>query len=154
MAQGKPMPRKTFTAFEPLTFPMELSAYLSCSAATFEANVSENENGNFFFIRISSRIYRARMFLMQQKQWQSLYQLNQRYNQTGNQRDSRIAELIHRFRTCVAKSPMSAVSIPMIEIDTQKHTQPPPMPNRMKKKNLRHTIARILLFTRRWYKCE
>ena len=41
MAHDKPIPRKTFTAFEPLTFPIELSAYLSCSAATFDANVSE-----------------------------------------------------------------------------------------------------------------
>ena len=40
IAHGKPIPRNTLTAFEPLTLPIELSAYLSCSAATFDANVS------------------------------------------------------------------------------------------------------------------
>jgi len=31
--------------------------------------------------------------------------------------------------TCVATSPMTAVSIPMINIETKKHTQPPAMPS-------------------------
>lgn len=34
------MPKNTLTAFEPFTLPIELSAYLSCSAATLDANVS------------------------------------------------------------------------------------------------------------------
>jgi len=39
------MPKKTFTAFEPVTLPTELSAYLSLIAATLLANVSlNNEN--------------------------------------------------------------------------------------------------------------
>ena len=37
---ARPMPRNTLTAFEPVTFPTELSAYLSCIAATLLANVS------------------------------------------------------------------------------------------------------------------
>lgn len=37
---AKPMPKKTFTAFEPVTLPTELSAYLSLIAATLLANVS------------------------------------------------------------------------------------------------------------------
>jgi hypothetical protein len=41
---ARPMPRNTFTAFEPVTLPTDESAYLSCTAATLLANVS----GNFF----------------------------------------------------------------------------------------------------------
>lgn len=40
MDQATPMPRKTFTALLPVTFPMEASAYWSCVAATLLANVS------------------------------------------------------------------------------------------------------------------
>ena len=42
--QAMPMPRNTFTAFDPVTLPTEASAYLSWMAATFEANVSEMQN--------------------------------------------------------------------------------------------------------------
>lgn len=34
------LPKKTFTAFEPVTFPIDESAYLSLIAATLDANVS------------------------------------------------------------------------------------------------------------------
>lgn len=37
---ARPIPKNTLTAFEPVTFPTELSAYLSCIAATLLANVS------------------------------------------------------------------------------------------------------------------
>jgi hypothetical protein len=40
MAQASPIPRKTFTAFDPVTLPIEESAVLSWIAAVFEANVS------------------------------------------------------------------------------------------------------------------
>lgn len=40
MDQATPMPKKTFTALLPVTFPMEASAYWSCVAATLLANVS------------------------------------------------------------------------------------------------------------------
>lgn len=40
MVQATPMPRKTLTALEPVTFPMEASAYWSWMAATLLANVS------------------------------------------------------------------------------------------------------------------
>lgn len=43
MDQATPMPRKTFTALLPVTFPMEASAYWSCVAATLLANVSAKE---------------------------------------------------------------------------------------------------------------
>ena len=42
-SQGKPRPRKTLTALEPLTLPMELSAYFSLRAAAREAKVSGME---------------------------------------------------------------------------------------------------------------
>lgn len=35
-----PIPRNTLTAFEPVTLPIEESAYLSLMAATLDANVS------------------------------------------------------------------------------------------------------------------
>ncbi len=40
IAHAMPMPRKTFTAFEPVTLPIELSAVESLSAAVLDANVS------------------------------------------------------------------------------------------------------------------
>ena len=40
MTQGKPRPKNTFTELDPVTFPMELSAYFSCVAACLEANRS------------------------------------------------------------------------------------------------------------------
>lgn len=40
MVQATPMPRKTLTALEPVTLPMEASAYWSWMAATLLANVS------------------------------------------------------------------------------------------------------------------
>lgn len=39
-SHAKPIPKNTLTAFDPVTFPIELSAYLSCTAATLLANVS------------------------------------------------------------------------------------------------------------------
>ncbi|VVD00968.1 unnamed protein product [Leptidea sinapis] len=36
--QATPMPRNTFTAFDPVTFPTDASACLSCIAATLLAN--------------------------------------------------------------------------------------------------------------------
>lgn len=38
--QATPMPRNTFTAFDPVTLPTDASAYLSCIAATLLAKVS------------------------------------------------------------------------------------------------------------------
>ena len=38
--QAIPMPRKTLTAFEPVTLPIDASAYWSPMAATLLANVS------------------------------------------------------------------------------------------------------------------
>jgi len=43
MSQGRPRPRNTFTEFEPVTFPMALSAFLDYLAAWTEANVSGRE---------------------------------------------------------------------------------------------------------------
>lgn len=43
IAQATPMPRKTLTAFDPVTFPIEESAVLSWIAAIFDAKVSENK---------------------------------------------------------------------------------------------------------------
>lgn len=71
------------------------------------------------------------MFLMQRMQWQSSYRLNQQYSQTRDE------YLLFQFPlidipgrlTCVARSPMTAVSIPIIKIETVKQTQPPPIPN-------------------------
>lgn len=42
--QATPIPRKTFTALLPVTLPIEESAYLSLTAATLLANVSEKDN--------------------------------------------------------------------------------------------------------------
>merc|ERR1719161_1561301 len=41
--QGRPRPRKTLTELLPVTFPMDASAYWSCTAAVLEAKVSGNE---------------------------------------------------------------------------------------------------------------
>mmetsp|Transcript_126123 Transcript_126123/g.315197 ORF Transcript_126123/g.315197 Transcript_126123/m.315197 type:complete len:244 (+) Transcript_126123:199-930(+) len=41
--QGSPRPRKTLTELLPVTLPTDASAYGSCSAATFDANVSGRE---------------------------------------------------------------------------------------------------------------
>lgn len=43
MDQATPIPRKTFTALLPVTFPMDASAYWSWVAATLLANVSVGE---------------------------------------------------------------------------------------------------------------
>mmetsp|Transcript_138817 Transcript_138817/g.387126 ORF Transcript_138817/g.387126 Transcript_138817/m.387126 type:complete len:222 (-) Transcript_138817:1421-2086(-) len=40
---GRPRPKKTFTELLPVTLPMLASAYMSCTAAVLEANVSGNE---------------------------------------------------------------------------------------------------------------
>ena len=40
IVQAIPIPRNTLTAFEPVTLPIDESAYLSLMAATLEANVS------------------------------------------------------------------------------------------------------------------
>ena len=40
MTHGSPRPRKTLTEFDPVTFPMALSACFSPTAAAREANVS------------------------------------------------------------------------------------------------------------------
>merc|ERR1712039_309048 len=41
--QDKPNPRKTFTELLPVTLPIDASAYGSCVAAVFEANVSGSD---------------------------------------------------------------------------------------------------------------
>ena len=41
--QGRPSPRRTFTEFEPMTFPTAESAYYSWIAATLLAKVSGSE---------------------------------------------------------------------------------------------------------------
>lgn len=41
MVHATPMPRKTLTALDPVTLPMDASAYWSWMAATLLANVSE-----------------------------------------------------------------------------------------------------------------
>lgn len=46
MVQATPMPRKTLTALEPVTLPMEASAYWSWMAATLLANVSRTKVKN------------------------------------------------------------------------------------------------------------
>merc|ERR1719198_174479 len=43
MSQGRPRPRKTLTALEPVTLPTELSAVSSPTAADLEAKVSGRE---------------------------------------------------------------------------------------------------------------
>ena len=43
MIQGRPSPRKTLTELLPVTFPMELSAVFSLTAAIFPAKVSGRE---------------------------------------------------------------------------------------------------------------
>ena len=43
MDQGRPRPRKTLTELEPVTLPMELSAYRSCTAAVLLAKRSGKE---------------------------------------------------------------------------------------------------------------
>ena len=43
MTQGSPRPRKTLTEFEPVTFPMALSAFFSLAAAVLLAKVSGRE---------------------------------------------------------------------------------------------------------------
>lgn len=69
------------------------------------------------------------MFLEQQMQLQSSYRLNQQYNQTKKKKSNKSLLLLHVIGlTCVARSPITAVSIPIIKIDTVKQTQPPPMP--------------------------
>ena len=44
MVHAIPIPRKTLTAFEPVTLPTELSAVSSSIAAVLEAKVSERNN--------------------------------------------------------------------------------------------------------------
>lgn len=43
MSQGSPKPRNTLTELLPVTLPMALSAYFSCTAADLEANVSGSD---------------------------------------------------------------------------------------------------------------
>lgn len=43
MSHGNPRPRNTLTELLPVTFPMALSAYFSCTAAVLEAKVSGRE---------------------------------------------------------------------------------------------------------------
>lgn len=45
IVHATPMPRKTLTALEPVTLPMEASAYWSWMAATLLAKVSRCEEG-------------------------------------------------------------------------------------------------------------
>lgn len=47
MVHATPMPRKTLTALEPVTLPMEASAYWSWMAATLLANVSGLERKSY-----------------------------------------------------------------------------------------------------------
>lgn len=43
ISQGRPKPRKTFTEFEPVTFPIAASAQSASFAAVIDANVSGRE---------------------------------------------------------------------------------------------------------------
>lgn len=43
MSQGRPIPRNTLTALDPVTFPTAASAYLELTAAALLANVSGRE---------------------------------------------------------------------------------------------------------------
>jgi len=43
ITHGRPSPRKIFTLFEPVTFPMAESAYLEFYAAVTDANVSGSD---------------------------------------------------------------------------------------------------------------
>lgn len=43
MSQGRPIPRKTLTAFDPVTLPTAMSAYSDCYAASNEAKVSGSD---------------------------------------------------------------------------------------------------------------
>lgn len=127
------MPKKTFTAFEPLTLPIELSAYLSCSAATFDAKVSEREWNSRSTNDTRRGNYPVMMFPRPRKQSPSLYLSDPPYSQTSV-RNNNDTSLVDRSSsssqlTCVAKSPINAVSIPMITIETTKHNHPPPIPN-------------------------
>ena len=43
ITHGRPSPKKIFTLFEPVTFPMAESAYLEFYAAVTDANVSGSD---------------------------------------------------------------------------------------------------------------
>ena len=51
IAHAIPMPKNTFTAFEPVTLPIDESAVLSCLAELTDAKVSESKSSQFFISR-------------------------------------------------------------------------------------------------------
>ena len=108
---AKPIPKKTFTAFEPVTLPTELSAYLSFIAATLLANVSSFLN-----------------------EWMIISHYNQKNFCIKPGKDvpkatNEIAVTLS-LRPIVqpkwdARSPITAVKTPIIKMETTKHAQPP-----------------------------
>lgn len=89
------------------------------------------------------------MFPMRRKRSQSLYLSDPRYIQTRATRGSTAED--EALLTCVAKSPMTAVRQPMMKIETQKQSHPPPIPNQTFPVQ---SIVKSLFVTRRWNKSE